>query len=97
MKNHNITTTINNKTYATSTLIDRNAERIIYVVDYLAKNPKSRCGAIAESYGCSIPSMSATLRHLVANKIVVREVIGTEMVNFGGEMGEADVIGFSLV
>lgn len=88
---------VNGKEYNGKIALGENGDLRLFILNYLNKNPKSRCMHIAEEYGTSVAKVSSTMRVLVKNGIVKREVIGTEMVNFGGEMGEADVIGFSLV
>lgn len=88
---------VNGKEYNGKMALGENGDLRLFILNYLDKNPKSRCMHIAEEYGTSISKVSSTMRVLVKNGIVKREVIGTEMVNFGGEMGEADIIGFSLV
>lgn len=71
-------------------------EKAVFALDYISKHPRCRCGEVATAYGVSVQGMSRTLGNLVKDGYIKREVIGTEIVDFGGTLGEADIIGFSL-
>ena len=88
--------TINERTYPTVKIVGVNGAKNIFALDYISKHPRCRCGEVATAYGVSVQGMSRTLGNLVKDGYIKREVIGTEIVDFGGTLGEADIIGFSL-
>ena len=88
--------TVTEKTHSTTKIVEVSGAKNLFALDYISKHPRCRCGEVATAYGVSVQGMSRTLGNLVKSGYIKREVIGTEMVDFGGTMGEADIIGFSL-